>query len=297
MRVKSATITPRETRVLRFITKFEEARGGTPTYSEIMEALDIKSKGHVSYILRSLRERGYVDIEYNAKRGIIVCAPTSTASHTSSGASKASLAGRAARGGTRKSATTASSTTSGHSPRKKGLQEPTTSQPSSCTETEQHSILRKGDAMLQERFADIEPTYAQLVECNRQYLLRVLEHHPECAHMVPGEMLLAPQPPAPKPTPEPVKPKVVYADLGTPDFQNSMHRKAAEIAHEHDITVDELIGGNRSPRYTPAREDFVVACRDLGKTFQQIGIYMNGRDWATIIHYERKAKARLQEAA
>lgn len=151
--------------------------------------------------------------------------------------------------------------------------------------------------MLQERFADIEPTYAQLVECNRQYLLRVLEHHPECAHMVPEQMLLAPKPSAPKPAPEPVKPKIVYADLGTPEFQSSMHRKAAEIAQLHNVTVDELIGGNRSPRYTPAREDFVVACRDLGKTFQQIGIYMNGRDWATIIHYERRAKARLQEAA
>lgn len=143
-----------------------------------------------------------------------------------------------------------------------------------------------------DRFVDSEPTYAELVERNRQYLLSVVKHHPELAHMVPEEMLLAP---APKPDPEPVKPVVVYADMGTPNLYSGMHSKAAEIAQLHGVTVEELIGRNKSPRYTPARSDFVVACRKMGKTFQQIGIYMSGRDWATIIHYERKA--RLQEAA
>ena len=144
------------------------------------------------------------------------------------------------------------------------------------------------------RIVEKEPTYEQLVECNRQYLLAVLGEHPERAHMVPAEMLreAVKRKPAPAPEPEP-EPELVIALR-----PKIMREKAVEIAARHDITVSQLLGHNKSPRFTPARIDFVVACRAMKpqKSHPQIGIFMNGRHHSTIIHYERIAR-RQQEAA
>jgi hypothetical protein len=148
--------------------------------------------------------------------------------------------------------------------------------------------------MTSERVIDRDWSQKELVERNRQYLLAVLKHHPELAHMVPPEMLIKakPKPKLIKPEPEP-KPHIDVLPLPP----KPMHQAAAEVATQHGITVEELIGRSRSPKYTPARGDFVAACRKSNTSYQKIGLFMSGRDWATIIHYEKKRLWALQEAA
>lgn len=141
------------------------------------------------------------------------------------------------------------------------------------------------------RHIEIEPTYEELVECNRQYLLAVLREHQELAHMVPEEMLREPKP---RKLPEP-EPERLEIDIMMPP--KPMHEAAEEVAKRHGITVEALIGRNRSPKYTPARSDFVVACREANTSYQKIGIFMGGRDWATIMHYEKKHRYATGEAA
>jgi len=135
------------------------------------------------------------------------------------------------------------------------------------------------------RIVEKEPTYEELVEQNRQYLLAVLREHPEYTHMVPAEMLR-----------EPVvlrkdAPVMTQITEPLPDMPSWVRAKAIEISAMHGITIDQLINGGRSPYYTPARCEFVVACRAMKQSYSynQIGNFMN-RDHAAAIRYERIAR-------
>jgi hypothetical protein len=135
------------------------------------------------------------------------------------------------------------------------------------------------------RVCEIEHTYEQLQEINRQYLSAVLEHHPELGGMVPSELLFDAKP-EPEPEPEPTNPSLVMMPV------NELREAARETARKHSITVAELVSRSKSTRYTLARQDFVRACRsfDPPKSYQNIGRFMGGRDWATVIHYERATR-------
>jgi chromosomal replication initiation ATPase DnaA len=146
------------------------------------------------------------------------------------------------------------------------------------------------------RAVDVEPSYAELVEANRKYLVLVTQHHPELAHMVPAEKLIQQEAakrvriikgraPAAAPTnyiPPPRKPIEV---------------RAAEVAERHDLLVQELIGPSCSRRYSEARGEFIVACRKLDIAYKRIGDFMSGRNFSTIIHHEKKYLATLRGAA
>jgi chromosomal replication initiation ATPase DnaA len=144
------------------------------------------------------------------------------------------------------------------------------------------------------KWFDVEPTYADLVEINRQYLLRVIEEHPELASMVPAEKLAKPK--RKKVTPEtkaPVKIELNYI----PPPAKPIEVQAWEVAARHDIPVHELIGPSCSRKYSQARGEFIIACRKLDIAYTRIGEYMSGRNFSTIIHHEKKYLATLRGAA
>jgi hypothetical protein len=141
------------------------------------------------------------------------------------------------------------------------------------------------------RSVDVEPSRAELIESNRKYLLLVVEHHPELAHMVPPEMLI--QHGDAKQVKGVVKRTVAPAPKPKTNFiayTNPIEAQAAEVAERHDISVDELIGPSVSRYFSQARGEFIVACRKLEPqiAYQRIGEFMSGRNFSTIIHHEKK---------
>jgi hypothetical protein len=146
------------------------------------------------------------------------------------------------------------------------------------------------------RAVDVEPSYAELVEANRKYLVLVTKHHPELAHMVPAEKLI--QQEAAKRV-RIIKGRAPAAAPPTnyiPPPRKPIEVRAAEVAERHDILVEELIGPSCSRRYSEARGEFIVACRKLDLAYARIGLYMN-RNFSTIIHHEKKYLATLRGAA
>ena len=66
-------MTPREEQCLRFVVKYLRKSGGvSPAYTEIMAALDLRSKTQVYRLMHSLEARGYVRLGRGIKRAIEV---------------------------------------------------------------------------------------------------------------------------------------------------------------------------------------------------------------------------------
>jgi len=64
------TLTQR--RMLDFLSTFIATKGFSPSYAEMQDALDYRSKASVSRHLRTLRERGYIDFATGKARTIVV---------------------------------------------------------------------------------------------------------------------------------------------------------------------------------------------------------------------------------
>lgn len=62
----------RQAEVLQFIKAFIADKGIAPSFSDMMEGLNITSKGGLSKFLHALEARGYITREYGAERGIVV---------------------------------------------------------------------------------------------------------------------------------------------------------------------------------------------------------------------------------
>ena len=64
-------LTTRQRNVLDFIEAYaKEHQGITPTYSEIVDALDLNSKGGVYRVVEALEHRGYIIRLFNRPRSI-----------------------------------------------------------------------------------------------------------------------------------------------------------------------------------------------------------------------------------
>lgn len=66
-------MTVHEEQCLRFVVKYLRKSGGvSPAYTEIMAALDLRSKSQVYRLMHSLEARGYVRLGRGMKRAIEV---------------------------------------------------------------------------------------------------------------------------------------------------------------------------------------------------------------------------------
>lgn len=66
-----------------------------------------------------------------------------------------------------------------------------------------------------------------------------------------------------------------------------------DVATRHNMTVQEMIGKDRRPRYTRARQEAMYLLRHAGYSYPQIGRFVGGRDHTTALHGERKHAARI----
>tara|TARA_R110000868_G_scaffold168295_1_gene402968 strand:- start:1380 stop:1718 length:339 start_codon:yes stop_codon:yes gene_type:complete len=58
--------------MMDFLSTFIATKGFSPSYAEVLGALDYRSKASVSRHLRTLRERGYIDFATGKARTIVV---------------------------------------------------------------------------------------------------------------------------------------------------------------------------------------------------------------------------------
>jgi len=66
-----------------------------------------------------------------------------------------------------------------------------------------------------------------------------------------------------------------------------------DVATRHNMTVAEMIGKDRRPRYIRARQEAMYLLRHAGYSYPQIGRFVGGRDHTTALHGERKHAARI----
>ncbi|MFI5304913.1 MAG: transcriptional repressor LexA [Nitrospiria bacterium] len=66
------SLTPKEKRILDFITQFATQIGYSPSQHEIAKEFGYKSLGSIQNFLNQLQKKGYLEKSWNAKRGIKV---------------------------------------------------------------------------------------------------------------------------------------------------------------------------------------------------------------------------------
>lgn len=66
-----------------------------------------------------------------------------------------------------------------------------------------------------------------------------------------------------------------------------------DVATRHNMTVQEMIGKDRRPRYTRARQEAMYLLRQAGYSYPQVGRFVGGRDHTTALHGERQHAARI----
>ena len=69
---RKLNLTPKQIQLFRFVEDYIERHDFAPSYEEIMEALDIKSKSVVNNRVVALKERGWIDFEPNKWRSITI---------------------------------------------------------------------------------------------------------------------------------------------------------------------------------------------------------------------------------
>jgi SOS-response transcriptional repressor LexA len=73
---RTGGLTKRQADALRFIRGYHAEHGITPTFTEIMEAMDLRSKSSVHHLITGLEERGFITrIPYLARSIALVGAP------------------------------------------------------------------------------------------------------------------------------------------------------------------------------------------------------------------------------
>ena len=65
-------LTPKQAKFLKFLANFIDKNGYTPSYEEMKQVLNYKSKSRIHAFVHSLRKRGYVRLIPYMKRSIII---------------------------------------------------------------------------------------------------------------------------------------------------------------------------------------------------------------------------------
>ena len=70
--VKEFGLTPKQAKFLKFLANFIDQNGYTPSYEEMKQVLNYKSKSRIHAFVHSLKKRGYVRLIPYMKRSIII---------------------------------------------------------------------------------------------------------------------------------------------------------------------------------------------------------------------------------
>ena len=70
--MKEFGITPKQAKFLRFLANFIDQNGYTPSYEEMKQVLNYKSKSRIHAFVHSLKKRGYVRLLPYMKRSIMI---------------------------------------------------------------------------------------------------------------------------------------------------------------------------------------------------------------------------------
>jgi len=70
--VKEFGLTPKQVKFLRFLANFIDQNGYTPSYEEMKQVLNYKSKSRIHAFVHSLKTRGYVRLIPFMKRSIMI---------------------------------------------------------------------------------------------------------------------------------------------------------------------------------------------------------------------------------
>ena len=65
-------LTPKQAKFLKFLATFMDQNGYSPSYEEMKQVLNYKSKSRIHAFVHSLRKRGYVRLIPFMKRSIII---------------------------------------------------------------------------------------------------------------------------------------------------------------------------------------------------------------------------------
>jgi len=65
-------LTPKQAKFLKFLANFMDQNGYSPSYEEMKQVLNYKSKSRIHAFVHSLRKRGYVRLIPYMKRSIII---------------------------------------------------------------------------------------------------------------------------------------------------------------------------------------------------------------------------------
>ena len=65
-------LTPKQAKFLKFLANFMDQNGYSPSYEEMKQVLNYKSKSRIHAFVHSLKKRGYLDIIRHSKRSIVV---------------------------------------------------------------------------------------------------------------------------------------------------------------------------------------------------------------------------------
>jgi len=70
--VKDFWITPKQCKFLRFLADFIDQNGYTPSYEEMKQVLNYKSKSRIHSLIYALKKRGYVRLLPYSWRSIMI---------------------------------------------------------------------------------------------------------------------------------------------------------------------------------------------------------------------------------
>jgi len=70
--VKEFGITPKQAKFLRFLANFIDQNGYTPSYEEMKQVLNYRSKSRIHAFVHSLKNRGYLRLIPYMKRSIMI---------------------------------------------------------------------------------------------------------------------------------------------------------------------------------------------------------------------------------
>ena len=70
--MKDFGITPKQCKFLRFLADFIDQNGYTPSYEEMKQVLNYKSKSRIHAFVHSLKKRGYLRLIPYMKRSIMI---------------------------------------------------------------------------------------------------------------------------------------------------------------------------------------------------------------------------------
>ena len=65
-------LTPKQAKFLKFLANFMDQNGYSPSYEEMKQVLNYKSKSRIHSFVHSLKKRGYVRLIPYMKRSIII---------------------------------------------------------------------------------------------------------------------------------------------------------------------------------------------------------------------------------